>query len=294
MIISVITPHMSNSGNTTTALLLAHALADLKRNVFFTHIQPKSTALEHYLGLLDFEDKTSTPTQLVKLMREGAIKVEDIGDFCKNDVEFLHIFTNTKDNFLQDDMHTLVEYITNAPDSQYEYLVFDIDSDTDNPTAQLILKKSDIIVLNLSASTYQLDQFKGMEQKLVKLFNGKKLITVVNQYDQRAMKLKEVTKYLGAKTSPYTIRYNSWVQWACNRGKLSYMYLQGKSKDGDVVDIFRDITSIASGVAKAKVAILKQRQKEGKLLPTQPKSEPSKKKAKEEAPEKESKTEQDS
>lgn len=268
MIISVISPHMKNSGNTTTALLLAHALADTKRHVFFTHVLPKSSALETYLGLADYEDKTSTPTQLVKLMREGAIKVEDIGDFCKNDVEFLHIFTNNKDNFLQDDMHTLVDYISSSPDPIYEYMVFDIDSDLDNPTAQLVLKKSDIIILNLSASTHRLDQFKEMESQLVKLFNGKKLITLVNQYDQRAMKLKEVTKYLGVKTAPYTIRYNSWVQWSCNKGKLSYLYLQGKIKDADVIDIFKDINTLASGVAKAKVAIIKQRQKEGKPVPT--------------------------
>ena len=265
---------MKNSGNTTASLLLAHALADTKRHVFFTHVSAKSSALETYLGLADYEDKTSTPTQLVKLMREGAIKVEDIGDFCKNDVEFLHIFTNNRDNFLQDDMHTLVDYISSSPDSMYEYMVFDIDASLDNETAQLVLKKSDIVVVNLSASTHRLDQFKEMEPQLVKLFNGKKVITLVNQYDQKVMKLKEVTKYLGAKTTPYTIRYNPWVQWSCNKGKLSYLYLQGKVKDADVIDVFRDITTLASGVSKAKVAVIKQRQKEGKPVPTPRKNDP--------------------
>lgn len=276
MIISVISPHMRNSGNTTTALLLAHALADLKRHVFFTHVLPQSSSIETYLGLNSYEDKTSTPSQLVKLMREGAIKVEDIGDYCKNDVDFLHIFTNNKENFSQDDMHTLIDYITSSPDPIYDYMVFDVDTTTDNPTAQMILKKSDIIILNLSASVYQINEFNKMESKLVKLFQGKKLFMVVNQYEQRAMKLKEVAKYLKTKASPYTIRHNSWVQWACNKGKLSYLYTQGKIKDGEVIDIFKDVNAIASGVAKAKVIIAKQRQKEGRPLPTPKQAEPPK------------------
>lgn len=256
---------MKNSGNTTASLLLAHALADLKRHVFLTHISPQSSAFETYLGLADYEDKTTTPSQLVKLMREGAIQVSDIGDYCKNDVDFLHIFTNNKINFSQDDMHTLIGFIINSAESQYEYKVFDIDTDLTNPTAEYVLKHSDIIILNLNTSIYQLNRYKEMEQQLAKLFAGKKIILLVNQYITKVMKLKDVSKHLGIKVAPYSIRFNPWVQWSCNRGKLSYMYQQGKLKDGDVIDIFRDVTVLANGVAKAKVAILKQRMKEGKV-----------------------------
>lgn len=266
MIISVVTPHEQNSGNTTLALLMAHALADLKRNVFFSHVKPKSPSLYTYLGLSAFDDKTSTPTQLVKLMREGAIRVADIGDYCKNDVEYLDIFTNYSDNFTQDDMDTLLEFVTSSPDSEYEYQVFDIDADISHPSALHVLKKSDIIVLNLNSSVHSLEIFKETQPSLFKLFKDKKVIMVVNKYDSRVSKLKDVAKLIGAKTSPYQLRYNSWLQWACNRGKLSYLYLQGKAKDGDVIDIHKDVTTLALGVSKARVAILKQRQREGKIV----------------------------
>lgn len=260
MIISVISPHTHNSGNTVSSMFLAHALADTKRNTFFTHIKPQSQAFETYLGLADYEDKTTTPTQLVKLMREGAIKPEDIGDYCKNDVDFLDIFTNNKANFSADDMRTLIDFIVSAPDSGYEYLLFDIDAPIEDRTTELVLKKSDVIILNVNSSLYGLQQFKEMQEKLLKLFTNKKIILLVSQYDAKSMKLKDVAKHLNMKTSPHAIRYNSWVHWSCNRGKLSYMYAQGRAKDADVISVYKDAFSLATAVAKTKVAVNKQKQ----------------------------------
>ena len=76
MVVAVISPHTHNNGNTMTSILTALGLAELKKTVLLTHTCARSDAFYQYLGLNSYEDKTSTPTQLVKLMREGAIKPE--------------------------------------------------------------------------------------------------------------------------------------------------------------------------------------------------------------------------
>lgn len=253
----MVSPHTSRSGNSVSSILLAHGLAELKRNVFLSHIKPQSSSFEFYLGLKDYVDKTSTPSQLVKLMREGAIKPEDIGDYCKNDVDFLDIFTNNKSNFSHEDMSTLLDFVIES-DTKYEYLLFDIDDDINSDSAKLILQKSQIIILNVTTSFLELEEFNAMKESIAKLCKGKKVILLVSSYDSKVVKLKEIPKKLGLSTSAYPIRYNPWVSWSCNQGKLSYLFKQGKSKDPDVIDIYKDVTALTSTVSKAKVAVNKK------------------------------------
>lgn len=257
MIISVVSPHTSRNGNTVSSILLAHGLADLKRKILLTHIKPQSPAFEHYLGLKAYEDKTTTPTQLVKLMREGAIKTEEIGDYCKSVVDYLDVFTNNATNFAKEDMATLLNFLVTSK-TDYEYLVFDIDTDAEDEAAQMVINNSNIIILNVSASFLELDMFNAQKEKIARLCKGKKVILLCSAYDPKACKLKEIPKVLGVNTSCYTIRHNSWVKWACNNGKLSYLYKQGKSKDVDVIEIYKDVTSLANAVSKAKISIRKQ------------------------------------
>lgn len=254
MIISVLSPHAYNSGNTVTSILTGLGLSELKRRIFLSHLSPQSPAMERYLGVTSFEDKTSTPSQLVKLMREGAIKAEDIGDYCKQVNDFLDVFTNTATNFSSQDMSTLVDYLVTS-ETPYEYLVFDVDVSTDTDSAQLVIRKSDIVILNLTQSFVELDRFKEERENILKLCKGKKVIMVCSMFDAKVGKSKEIIKYLGEKTSIFPIRFNTWVRWGCNNGKLPYMFLQGKTKDPDVIEIFRDSIALTSAISKAKIAI---------------------------------------
>ena len=141
MVVSVISPHCEGNGNTTTALLLALGLGNMKKKVLITHTDSISNSLYMYLGLQQFEDKTSTPTQLVKLLREGAIQSDAIPDYCKNISDNVYAFTNNKSIFTDDDMETLSEYLVEHSD--FDFLVFDMNNG-ESATAKYILEKSDI------------------------------------------------------------------------------------------------------------------------------------------------------
>lgn len=259
MIISVVSPQAHNNGNTTTSILLAMGLAELKRKVFLTHVNAQSNSFATYLGIEAYEDKTSTPTQLVKLMREGAIQPSEIADYCKEEVDFLDVFSSNSPAFSQQDMDTLLEFMIES-DVKYEYRIFDIDADKDSIANQYVIKKSDIIILNLSDNKSELDAFNNIQSDIMKLCKDKKVIIVSSAYDSKAMKLKEIAKYLNVNTTILPISYSKWVKWGNNRGKLSHVFLQGKTKDADVIEIYRNVMTIVKAISKAKITINKERQ----------------------------------
>ena len=116
MVISVVSPHCEKNGNTTVSLFLALGLGAMKKMVLLAHTDAISDSLYMYLGLQSFEDKTSTPTQMVKLLREGAIQSEAIPDYCKNIADNTYLFTNNKRNFTDEDMETFSEYLVEHSD----------------------------------------------------------------------------------------------------------------------------------------------------------------------------------
>lgn len=254
MNIAVISPHTRKSGNTVSSILLSMGLSELKRKVLLTHIRPQSDSFYSYLGLVAYEDKTSTPSQLVKLMREGAIKPEEIGDYCKSVMDYLDVFTNKESNFSESDMSTLLTYLLSSS-LDYEYLVFDVDEDVNNETVKYVLKNSHIVIFNLTASFVELDQFNNMKLDLMKVCRGKKILLLCSKYDHKVCKTKDIANYLGAKATCHVIRYNPWVQWSCNRGKLDQFFKQGKIKNPEVMEVYRDVMSLTSVVAKAKKVV---------------------------------------
>lgn len=257
MIISVLSPFAKRSGNTVSSIFLGMGLGELKRKTLITHVKPLSKSFDYYLGLQSYEDKTTTPSQLAKLMREGAIKPEEITDYCKSVDDYLDVFTNSETNFSESDMSTLLNFLVNS-ETNYEYTVVDIDESLDHETAKMVLNKSSIVVINLPPDAVELKRFNEEKEKIMKLCKGKKVIMLCSVFDSRAFKTtKEISKLLDVKTTIYVIRHNSWVKWGCNNGKLGYVYKQGKIKDADVIEVFKDAGSLASAVAKAKIAINK-------------------------------------
>ena len=257
MVVSVISPHCEGNGNTTTALLLALGLGNMKKKVLITHTDSISNSLYMYLGLQQFEDKTSTPTQLVKLLREGAIQSDAIPDYCKNISDNVYAFTNNKSIFTDDDMETLSEYLVEHSD--FDFLVFDMNNE-ESATAKYILEKSDIVILNFTQSFIELDKFTEKKEKYMKMFSGKKLVLVCNKFHSTAGKDVDVTKRLGVKAPCNVIHYNPWLTNGCNSGTLLTIYKYIKLKDARVVELSNDIARLASNVVKIKIAILKARQ----------------------------------
>lgn len=255
MIIAVVSPLGRRVGNSVTSLLLGHGLAETKRSVFLTHTSATSRAYEGYLGLTAFEDKTSTPSQLVKLMREGAVQPKEVGDYCSTVYDFLDVFTTTNTNFSEDDKEQLVEFVISS-EKHYDYMVFDVE-DLESDTSKYVLRHADIVILNVTDNLVELKEIAERTKELARICAGKKVVLAVSNYDSKAVKLKDIPKHTELNTVCQPIRKNSWLKWACNNGKLTYVFTQGRAKDADVLEVYKDAMSLASAVNKAKIAIAK-------------------------------------
>lgn len=266
MVISVITPYGEGVGNTTVSLFLALGLGNLKKKVLVTHTDNISSAFSTYLGVHQFADKTSTPTQLVKLLREGAIQAEAMPDYCTKiqDNSNVYAFTNTKTNFSEHDMETLSEYFVEQSD--FEYIVYDM-NDLESETSKYILQKSEVVVLNFSQSVIEKEKFMAYFELFKKKLEGKKIIIVCNKFNSLIGKDRDVAKGIHVPKAPVcVIHYNPYIVKFENTGNLKelYGYIQRRSKE--VVELKSDIEKLASAVTKIKIAAVKARQEEKRNL----------------------------
>lgn len=256
MIIAVISPHTRHNGNTITSSLLALGLGSMNKKVLLTHSNAISNSFYTYFGLEQYEDKTTTPTQLVKLLREGAIQPEAISDYCKEINDGVFLFTNNKTNFSDEDMLEFSDFVMQLSD--YDFIIYDIEN-TESPTASAVLKNADVVIINVTQSILELQELKNIKENLMKRCKGKQVVLVCNKFSSVIGKEKDISKSIGEKTECQVIHYNPWIPFACNSGKLIDLYKTIKSKGLKVIELDKDILRLSTLISKAKIRVSKQK-----------------------------------
>ena len=253
MRIAVISPHVNKNGTTTVAMLIAMELASSGKLTCLTHVKPKSEAFSSYLNFKGFNDKTSTPSQIVKILREGALTGDDARAYCKDVSYNLEAFTNEASNFSEEDMAFMYKYIAKA--FPHENVVFDVDSE-DFEVNKSVVKLCDVAVIVISQNAVELKSFRENKDKYIELLAGKPYIFVVNRYNSISASLKEVAKWAGgSKPKNFNILHdNPWIRWATNHGKLNELARAIIKKDPRVIEIQSDLSRICTAIAKAKVS----------------------------------------
>lgn len=252
MRIAVVSPHTRCNGNTTLSMLIALELSSGDVKTCVTHSRPTSNSFYSYLNFSGYEDKTSTPSQIVKILKEGGLQADDISDYCKRVTDALEAFTNDTTNFDQDDMNYMINYMIKS--FPHEHVIFDID-DNDLEQSRKIIAMCDVVVLNISQSITELKEFKDNKNSYMSLFEGKPLVVVVNKYDSIKGTIKETAHWMGIKqpNNWLVLRDNSWIAWATNHGQLDMLHRKMGSKDARVLEIKSDVSKICASLSKAKV-----------------------------------------
>ena len=256
MNIVVMSPHTRRAGNTTVASLIAMKLAAKNRSTCLTNSLFLSKALYSYFGLNNTSDKTSNPHRLVKMLRESAVKPEEINDYCREVSDKFSIFSSGDTEFSEDETKFLAEYITEY--FPYDYVVYDFDSsykDIDNTVEQIILKRADIIVMVIEPNRLELEKFKGRSKDIIKYIGKKPCIMCVNKYSGVVETLKDISSYMGVKSPNRwtTLRYNPYIQYGTNHGTLKGVFDAITNEDMRVIDVASDITNISNAILKVKV-----------------------------------------
>lgn len=253
MRIAVIAPHIHSNGATALTMMIALELSNSGRPTCISHIRPSSDSFYKYLNFIGYQDKTSTPSQIVKILKEGGLSKDDVTDYCKRVAENLEAFTNDSSNFSQSDMNYMVNYM--AKSFPHEHVVFDVDDNNIDQNAAVI-KLCDVIVLNITQNIAELRRFYENKEEYMKLFEGKPLVVVVNKYNSIKGTLKETANWMGVRkpNNWLVLHENPWLAWSSNHGQLNQLYKKIKDKDARVIELNADLVKIASTLAKAKVS----------------------------------------
>lgn len=251
MRIAVVSPHASNNGNTVLSMLIALELSSNGHKTCITHLKPKSNSFYSYFNFIGFQDKTSTPTQIVKILKEGGLDADDISDYCKQITDDLEAFTNEADNFNQDDMTYMHEYM--AKSFPHEHVVYDVDGD-EIEESKNIIQLCDVVVLNITQSIKEQQAFLENKDKYMALFEGKPLIVVINKYNSVKGTIKETANWMGIKKPNkwLVLHENPWIAWGTNHGNIAQISRKMNEKDIRVIELKSDISKICSTLGKAK------------------------------------------
>jgi hypothetical protein len=259
MRICVISPHAHNNGNSTLAMLIGLEFASQGKLCCITHAKPTSPTFYKYLSFRGFADKTSTPSQIVKVLKEGGLTGEEVRDYCRRVTDNLEAFTNESSNFTQEDMDFMFKYI--AKYFPHEHVIFDDDGD-DIETTRKMIKISDIIVLNITQSIKELNAFNENKELYSKIIqeSGKPLVVVINRFNSTYSTINEVAKWMGIKKPNgwVVLHDNPWITWATNHGKLNILFNNIVNKDARVIELQADLTKICTTLAKGKTTFDKK------------------------------------
>ena len=270
MNISVISPHIQGNGNTTVAALLAFELASRNKSVCLTHITSKSESMFPYFGFEESDDQTSNPLQLINLIREGGLRKEDIGNYCREVTDRLDLFSldtlisksGKETSVNAEQMQTVLSFI--CKDFPYDYIVFDIDeNDLEKENVKMALAHTDCLIFVLTQSLTELRRFADQKAKIMKQTANIPNLVVINKYCDIIGNINEVASVLGIKRPNkwYHIRFSQWIPYCENRGQLKYLAEQIQKRNANVIELDSDIKHLASGVQSIKQATREEKRK---------------------------------
>lgn len=259
MNIAVISPQAHNTGTTTLAILVAMELASRNKSICLTHANSESASFYDYFKLESYEDRTMTPSQIVKLLKEDSIKPEEISDYCKKVTDRLEVFSNKSKVFTSEDMKFIIQKTrTHFP---HDYVMFDVDIgayDMPNDSVSTdIIRNSEAIIVNVTQSIQQLKEFADRKEQITQLFAGKPVIVVVNKFCEIQSSVKEAAAWMGIKSPNnwHVLRSNPWIPFGTNHGAIVNVFNQMKKGDIRVIDVANDISKVADSVMKMKMMV---------------------------------------
>lgn len=264
MNIAVISPASANCGTTTIASFIALELGARGKKTCLTHTSPKSSSMLGYFGFdEDDEDKTANPSRMVRMLKEGILKREEISEYCRPVNNTTEIYSANDANFNHEDMNYALEYIVNT--FPHDFVVFDIDTkDFDNDNVKLVLGKCDFVILVIEQSLYELNHFKDGYKKIERYIKGKPQMMVVNRYNPVIGKVNDFADALGIKNIRKTsswlyLRYNPYITKYEINGKIQSLHTAMRTNDSRIIEISSDVKNIVNRIMKFKTARLRGR-----------------------------------
>ena len=245
-------------------------IACTRKRVCLIHANKVSPEFKKYLGLKEIENSMSMD-QVARLIRGEALQAQQLKNYSRqiDDIDFLDVISNNDDNLSQENMNIIRDFIINQ--DIYDYVVIDLDLEFNNPTAKDILKKTNIVILNIGHSLKEADKFKKIEKDFKKMVNNAPILRVVSKYNETAGRLQDFDRYIGntgivktdnilgklniQKPISFKIHYNAFLTWGTNNNKLPMVFKNIRNKDNRIVEVSNDLNELMTYIYKNSVVV---------------------------------------
>lgn len=251
MIISVITPVHGQTGNTTVALTLVHALALTQmKEVCLTHIDYGSQSIISSLGVEPSEDITRSLSHVAKMLTNNALKADEIPDYAIKIFKGLDIYSTHKVDLEEYEILSFFDNLIRNM-TAYHHTIIDVDSEKTSNSTVKALEVSDAIIIPITQNTIVIQEairLKRMIREKLEDIKGKKksnavaIYFVVNHYRPEIMSSAKIAKKLGVpRKSVLTLEYNQWFMRSSNNGRLTDIFSSCLNNDARVLKLKFDM-----------------------------------------------------
>ena len=256
MNIAVISPHTSKAGVSMISGLLGVEMAHRGRKTCVLNTRLSKSDLSVYFKLNDFQDKTSNPHRLIKMLREDAVKPEDVNDYCRELCTDCAIFTAGEESLEAEEHAYVIDYALNY--FNHDFKIFEIDSpyeEYNSKVVQNVLTNAHVIIIVADPNRIELEKFKDRYKSLLNIIGSKPTIMVMNKYCPGVGSMKELASYAGIKSPGKWIsfRYNPNLTWGANNGELKLISKMIDKEDIRFTDTASDLATLANRIVKVKV-----------------------------------------
>ena len=225
-------------------------LAAKNRTVCIANTSGYADDLKNYIGVR--EDITNTTHRMLKMARDNVIKKEDVSDYCSPVVHGCDAVI-LGESFDLEDRKFLLQYMCDR--FPHEYNIFDVDiDDLKDECNRIVIENADCVILNVTQSIKAAKKFEENKNRILRRLGVVPMLVVVNKYCDAAGEVKELANWMGIKNPNrwFRLRYNPWIQYGTNKGKLSEVGTKIRARDFRVADVDSDLNAIAGGIQKIK------------------------------------------
>ena len=121
--------------------------------------------------------------------------------------------------------------ILDTADQYYDLIFVDVNKGLDNEFIRDMLKKSDLVITNLTQRIKIIDDFMKLREK-EKMFLKKNNMILIGRYDRYSKyTAKNIARYMNLKDEISVIPYSTLFFEACNEGQVADFFLRYKTVD---------------------------------------------------------------
>lgn len=245
--------HGQGTTTSNVAALAAHFALTYAHKSLITHTQLNYSTLESLFGkeMTNSRGFDSGIQALERLATSGLLKADAVRDYTETVYkDRLDLLGGTQNQSIETPQ--LLEVLLNVAEDAYDLVWIDAHSGIRSNISKRLIKKADLVVVNLPQNRFVLEQFFSVDGYPNEL-KGKEIIIIVSQYDSHVKPGITKIKSKYSKVHPvFAINYSSKFKDSANKGEITELFYRvtNSSKGLDISDFVDSLAKVNKFISK--------------------------------------------